>query len=336
MATKTIQFNLSPFLEFDSRLLNKGWNTDFIIAGEFLSNTLANIKPKYLDFYIFTEKGFHILLDFFNHTYHTYSIKTSYYIKINNGKIRIRLFNAFNTQAIDIINNMEADIFACYYDGENIHLTPTCEETIDTGIIRHTKDSKKCCASTIITAIDNGYKITREILEAVWPNGVANAVAKRPQPPGDISYLVTSEEYNEIMNDYEYELFDYLQTVVDLIDDDYYELCKKAQEKHHTQSQSVIEVHDVEIVKQLLLPYVLKHSILEQITEHTNYNAGYGSPVNVNEMIEWSLQAKQSQEQAKQSQEQAKQTQSQGQAKQQTYPPAPKRPLPVLPKQHVE
>jgi len=296
---KQIPFNLSPFLEFDTRLL-KGWNTDFIIAGEFIHDVLSNITPQYIDFYVFTENGFHTLLDFLKIFMYkpNYSITTSYYIEINN---KVRLFNAFNTEPMDIINNMEADLFACFYDGENIQQFPGCEDSIDALEVIHTFNPKKCNVTTILTAVNHGYKISREILATL---GVLLDESDKPQ--NTLTMASTTEDFNE----YENDVFQYLQVAVALTDDEYFALCTKDNAQHHDHSQASIKVYNLANAKQLLLPYILQHSIRKQIDQEENFNAGYGPPVDILHLSRPTMTNKETQL---------------------TFPPPPNRPLPVCP-----
>jgi len=309
-----IAFNISPFLDFDTRLL-KGWNTDFIIAGEFIHNVLSNNSLHYVDFYIFTEKGFHTLLNFFdkiNYNYKPeYAIKTTYYIEISN---KVRLFNALDTTPIEIINNMEADIVACFYDGEHVHVFPGCEDAIDSLTVIQTADPNKCNPSTILNAIHQGYKISCEIVDSL---GIA--LEDKPQMPTDnLHYSMSSEDLNEITNEYDNDLIQYMQSAIELSDEQYFDLCEKETLQYHTQQQSMIKVYNLTNATQLLLPYVLSHSIKEQIKQKQNFNAGYGPPVDI--MMKCSLTLSDTKVN--------KETQL-------SFPPPPNRPLPQLPPQQA-
>ena len=265
-----ISLALSPFLKFDSQLL-KGWGSDFIIAGEFIHDVLGNFKPRNMDFYIFTKAGFNEVLELYSSTPgRKYTIKT-HYIEIsgpgNEGYI-VRLMNAFDLTPIDIMNAMEIELLCCYYDGDNIYQFPGCADAIDTWNVIRTADASKCCASTIIRAIEQGYKISREILKEL---GVAF-------PDDDKPYILSCaglslSEHDDVMDYYEDELYEYMQVAIKPSSNSLYDVYVSESESDANFLMQGITVYHMGIAKSFL-PYIYQNPIKERIACGTNINCG--------------------------------------------------------------
>lgn len=306
---KKIPMSLSPFLNFDSHLL-EGWGSDFIIAGEFIHDVLSNCKKRYLDFYIFNEAGFNTLLDFYpSRLGRKYTIK-AHYIEISSEDYdySVRLMNAFGSTPIDIMNGMEVEMLCCYYDGENIYQFPGCEDAIETWSVTNTPNANKCCVSTIIRAIEKGYKISREILEALQiecPDG-------EDKPHIQTCSGLSPGECEDVMDHYEDELYDYMHVAIKPTNEDlnYLYDCEIQQ---HFQMQG-ITVYHVNLAKSFL-PYIYQHPIKNQITRGSNINCGCcdNMAVDIEEIVE-TLHA----------------THLQEKYELEERPPVPSRPPPVL------
>lgn len=249
---KKISINLSPFFHFNLQQI-KGWLTDFIIAGEFIHDVLTDTEKSNIDFYIFTEKGFHTLLGYFStYTYSiaTYTIKTHYInIQYESG-LNINLINAFALSPIEIINEMEVDILRSFYDGETIYQFIDCEGAIESQQI-HANNVHQCCPITILKAINKGYEISREILEEL---GIK--FNDRPCSP---DRLERNGEYDNHYDLYIDSMDEYLHTTIIPTTEqmDYlYDLC----ETKIKENCKGITVTDLELAKSFL-PFIYKNSI---------------------------------------------------------------------------
>jgi hypothetical protein len=320
-ATK-IPLNLSPFLDFNVGQL-KGWNKDFILAGDFIHTILANKKAHYIDFYIFTKEGFNELIDFFSnkyeltYTYKGYTFDThvlteytckEYYLEINcKNENPIRLYNAFNISPIQIMNAMELDILRCFYDGKNIYQFPDCDKAIDTQTIapsykhNHTSNNKYYVVA-IMNAIHQGYKIPRSILKMLGIEFIDVKDNPDPVHPQD----AMAEDYkNEYYNTPILVSDNQLQLLYDKYRDIQYEM------------QNGITVHMKHAAK-LLLPIIYRCTIFQK-NESIHHLFTYDfnevlSMLNMQECEELDEKAEPIQEQKT------------------TYrPPAPNRPLPSPP-----
>lgn len=263
---KKIPMNLSPYLKFDSRLL-KGLGSDFIIAGEFIHDILGNCNNRYLDFYIFDEAGFNELLDFYcSKPGRKYTIKT-HYIEISNDDYIVRLINAFSSTPIDIMNMMEVEMLCCYYDGEFIYQFPGCEDAIDTWTVIRTDNASKCCVSTIIRAIEQGYKISREILEALrieCPDGEG-------KPHIQSCAGLSPGERDDVLDHYEDELYEYMQVAIQPSDEDLHDLY--VYELGENFQMQGITVYHMGMAK-AFLPYIYKNTIKDKMACGENINCG--------------------------------------------------------------
>jgi hypothetical protein len=270
---KKIPINLSPFTHFNLQQI-KGWLTDFIIAGEFIHDVLTDNEKSNIDFYIFTEKGFHTLLEYFSRTYSidtysidTYTIKTHYINIKHESGMNINLINAFTLTPIEIINKMEVDILRTFYDGETIYQFIDCEGAIESQQL-HANNAHQCCPITILKAIDKGYEISREILEEL---GIK--FNDRPISP---DRLERNGEYDNHYDLYIDSMDEYLHTTI---------IPTKEQMDylHETKSKENckgITVNDLELAK-CFLPYIYKNSIRNV----NNINCGCFE-LNFTEMIE--------------------------------------------------
>ena len=280
---KKIPMSLTPYLEFDSREL-KGWGSDFIIAGEFIHDVLSNCKKRYLDFYIFNKTGFNTLLEFYPSTLGgcKYTIKT-HYIEIISPmyEYSVRLMNAFDLNPIDIINAMEAEMLCCYYDGENIYQFPGCEDAIDTWTVIRTANPCKCCVSTIINAINQGYKVSRETLKVL---GLEHANdSDKPHILNSCAGL-SPDERDNIIEDYEHELYEYMQVAISPTNEDinYLYDCE-IQQSFQMQG---ITVYHMGLAK-AFLPYIYQNQIKERIARGININCGcFDSILDMKEIVE--------------------------------------------------
>ncbi len=138
-------FNLQKHISFNLEDI-KGWNTDFIIYGSFIHNALLSFKfitisEGKIDFAIFTENGYQILLNFFNDNY-----KNIKYNVFKNGveliietetetEIVIELNNFIGHSIESVLNTIKFECHKCYFDGKNIIVYPECIKTINTGVI---------------------------------------------------------------------------------------------------------------------------------------------------------------------------------------------------------
>jgi len=282
---RIIPLNLSPFLGFNISSL-QGWNRDFIIAGEFISDILSANEQAFMDFYIFNEMGFHTLLDLFDNLNLNilssngssgegvnFTIKT-HYIEIKMPKalrsqanyVTIRLINAFNTSPLDIMNAMDVGLFCCYYDGEFIHQFPSCEEAIASQQVR-AFDSRKCCVETTLRLIRKGYNISRDILRSV---GAQIDEGERPHPRSS-GQTLTQEQREDVMDYYEEELYDFLQTAIKPSESDMHDMYDYDRQQRF-QSQG-ITVYYKGMAKSFL-PYVYQHSIRKRMNDAANINCG--------------------------------------------------------------
>lgn len=278
---KKIPLALSPFLKFDSRLL-KGWGPNFIIAGEFIHDVLGNFKPRNIDFYIFTKAGFNEVLNLYSSAPgRKYTIKT-HYIEISgsdNDDYVVRLINAFDLTPIEIMNAMEIELLCCYYDGENIYQFPGCADAIDSWNVVRTTDASKCCASTIIRAIEQGYNISREILKEL---GVDYPDADQPNILSCAG--LSPGERDDLMDYYHDELYEYMQVAVKPSNEDLHDLYVSESDANF-QMQG-ITVYHMGLAK-AFLPYIYQNPIKERIACGTNINCGcFEMIIDMEEIVE--------------------------------------------------
>ena len=262
---KQIPMNLSPYLRFEVRQL-KGWGSDFIIAGEFIHDVLGNCKRLHLDFYIFSKAGFNTLLDFYisspGHTY-KYTINM-HYIEIIGPDNIVRLINAIGLTPIDIMNGMEVEMLCCFYDGECIYQFPGCEDAIDTWTVVHTRDASNCCINTILRAIEQDYKISREILEEF-------DIVFNNKPHIQSCAGLSKEDTEDVMDFYDDELYEYMCTAIKPTDEDMHYLYERKM-KQNFQMQG-ITVYHAHMAKSFL-SYIYKHPIKDKLTSNENINCG--------------------------------------------------------------
>lgn len=257
---KKIHINLSPFFRFNFQRIN-GWLTDFIIVGEFIHDVLTDNEKRNIDFYIFTEKGFHTLINYFSSktidTY-TYTVKT-YYIDITSCYFvgHIRLINAFTLTPMDIMNAMEVDILRSFYDGETIYQFPDCEGAIESMEI-HANHANTCCPITILNAIDKGYDISREILE-----GLGLKFNNRPIRPSRYEWDGHYDSYSDSIEEYLHTAIMPTKEQMDYL----YELCITKKKENN----KGITVNDLGLIISFM-PYIYKNSIVS--TKVDNINCG--------------------------------------------------------------
>jgi hypothetical protein len=163
MESKQVEFvdinlNIKNFCKFDPNKI-EGYKTDFIIAGEFLQNILTDNVFTGIDFWIFNEKGFKTLKQFFNN----FNDEHTYYIGLNHFKITNTVYNidiylicAFDMSITDVLDSFELPSFKCYYDFGVIRLYPECNKAIDT--MELNIDSKNVCECLILCALKNRFK----------------------------------------------------------------------------------------------------------------------------------------------------------------------------------
>jgi hypothetical protein len=232
---KYVSFNLEDIN------INNGWNTDFIIYGNFIHDVINHIKfidssdQDKIEFGIFTENGFETLLKYFNDNfkdieYVVFKNGVELVIELENKTLLIELINFIGYSIETLLNTIKFECHKCYFDGKNIIVYPECRKTINTGVIEKMNgNNTKFTKREFMQCYNNDYKFSIDIykkLDILRPeNGSDTINQNNKQIRKFMRDIIYEVEYYKLSK-YEDRGFDIYLELQDN-DDDYYDVLIK-------------------------------------------------------------------------------------------------------------